>query len=157
MMGSMGLIFWVAISIGVVIFLVPDLYSNKFQHAVESELVKLSPEYEGTNKLHFRFTLIWFLFTLLLLSFLFVLPNKSSQFETVISAMMVLVFSGASLLRGVFAVVKGVFPSLKYFGSGTMYAYSGNEVIKRFGRLVAIASGVIGASAIVSILMVLLK
>jgi hypothetical protein len=152
----MGLIFWVAISIGTIMFLVPDFYSNRFQHSVESELVKLSPEYAGTNKLHFRFVLIWVLFTLMLMPLIFVLPNKISQFETIISATMVLIFSGASLLRGIFAIVKGVFPSTKYFGARTLYAYGDNGEIKRFGRLIAIVSGSISALALLLILIVLL-
>lgn len=152
----MSLIFWVAVAIGTAIVLVPDFYSNRFQHAVESELVKLSPEYAGTNKLHFRFALFWLLFTLLLMPLIFVLPNKTSQFEMIISATMVLIFSGASLLRGIFAVVNGVFPSTKYFGARTLYAYGDNAEIKRFGRLVAIVSGSISALAIVLILIVLL-
>ena len=152
----MDLIFWVATSIGVAIFLIPDFYSNRFQHAVESELMELSPEYEGTNKLHFKFAFFWFLFILLLLPLLFVIPNETSQFETVMSATMALIFSSASLLRGIFAIVKGVFPSIKYFGSRTMYAYSGNGEIQRFGRSVAIVSSAISALAIMSILINLL-
>ena len=154
----MSFIFWISVTIGIAIFLVPDFYTNRFQWAVESELVGLSPEYEGVNKLHFRLAIFWFLFTLLLLPFLIVIvTNKTSQIETVMSSTMVLIFSGASLLRGIFAVVKGVFPSIKYFGSRTLYAYSGNGEIKRFGRSVAIVSSVISALAIMSILINLLK
>ena len=152
----MGLIFWVTTSIGAVIFLVPDFYSNRFPHAVESELVKLSPEYEGTTKLHFSFALVWFLFTLLLLPLLFIFSNETSQHEMVLSATMVLIFSVASFLRGIFTAIKGVFPSFKYFGSRTIYAYSHNGEIKHFGRSIAIASSVISSLAIMWFLIILL-
>ena len=153
----MSLIFWIATVIGVIIFLAPSIYANKFPQSVESELVKLSPDFEGSNKLYFRFAIIWVLSTLFLILFFFVLYQKSSQSEIIIAVMMVLVFSGASLLRGIFAIYKGIFPSTKYFGSRTLYAYSDDGEIKRLGRFVVIVSSGIGTLAIMSILILLLE
>jgi hypothetical protein len=96
------------------------------------------------------------LFTFLLTPFFFIFSQKSSQVEIITVAMMVLVFSAASLLRGVFAINKGVFPSSKYFGSRTLYAYSDNGEIKRFGRFLVIVSSGTCALAIMLILILLL-
>ena len=152
----MSSVFWVAVVIGAITFLAPEFYSMKFQRSRESELVKLSREYEGVNKLNLKFALAWLLFSLLLPSFLFIISHKSSQFELIASAMMVLIFSGVSLFRGIFAMMKGVFPSTKYYGSRTLYAYGDSEEIKRFGRLVMIVSSGLGALAIISIVVILL-
>jgi len=152
----MSLIFWVAVAVGIIIFLVSDFYVNKFPQSVESELVKLSPDYEGSNKMYLRFVLVWVLFTFLLASFLLMLSQKSSQVEIFIVAVMVLVFSAASLLRGIFAINKGIFPTSKYFGSRTLYAYSDNGEIKRFGRFLVIVSSSTAGLAIMLILIFLL-
>jgi len=125
--------------LGGVIFLMPNFYASwKFQKLNESELVDFSPKYFGISKVYGKYVICWAIFSVLIVFSIWYLLRflDGTPPELIGSFFLVIIFSSASLLPGIFAMQNGVYPISKYYGVNTRFAYDGLGSVQKFGRLI---------------------
>ena len=158
----MKIFYWVGMVIGLAVFLWPSSYILKMKKYTERELEKISPQYKAINKAYLKHG-IWgaTIFIPILLILVFIITNfEVEQSTNIMSAYIVVVFSAASIFYGVFAVKKGVYPTSKYFGSKTTYAFDENNGIERYGRLqikISVGVGILAMMVVVVLMLLNLK
>lgn len=156
----MKLCFWVGMVIGIAVFLWPSPYIFKLGKYTELELEKISPQYKAINKAYLNHGLwgaIIFMPILLILIFIVMIFEVEPR-TNILAAYIPAVFSAASIFYGTFAAKNGVYPTSKYFGAKTTYAFDENNGIERYARLQIIISVVVGIlAALVTVVLILLN
>jgi hypothetical protein len=106
-----------------------DSYCFRSKHLTENELVAISPNFKGINSAYLLFALLGFL---LFCVPYFALSPRLDQWALMnygrrFSPSITFIFAGLGIYQGAFAMVKGVYPQIKYFG----YIYTDVNRIRR--------------------------
>jgi len=141
---------WVGGIVGFIVFLWPEMLMFKTKRLTQAELVEISSEYDGVNVSYFVHILLSLSVAIPLIIFL---PDIAQLLGTehvgmVKSVWIIVLFSCLSIVRGMVAMKMGVYPTSKFFGSLTRYAYDDTGRISRLGRLQVYVAGAASAAAI---------
>jgi hypothetical protein len=137
---------WIGMLVGAAVFLWPIVATWKLDHLTQAELVEISSEYDGINTayfVHIVMSLIVIIPLVVAVPSVVVRNCQPHERRAILAVWSILVFSGLALSQGLFAVRKGVYPTSKFFGSATTYAYAEGSRIQQLGRREVIAALVV--------------
>ncbi len=116
-----------------------DTYCFRSKHLSENELVEISPDFKGINSHYLMFALLYYVF-LICIPYLIFSPRLDSwslmNYGRRFSPSFTFIFSGIGIYQGAFALTKGVYPQIKYFG----YIYNDIKHIRRVAAYQIISS-----------------
>ena len=138
--------------IGGVIFFLPDFYARwRFERMIELDLVEESESYRGVSKLYRNYALIS---SLLAISFFFIMwnifePGTGPKMEVLMALVIVIFISCLTTSSGLIAIQRNAYPTSKYYGSRTSFAFDYDGNVKKYGRIV---TTIAGSTAIISLM-----
>ncbi len=109
--------------------------TGKFDRVTQKELVKISRKYTGINSAYLTYIVLTLLIMLTLIALPLIVGQATFfQERAVVMASLTLLISGSAISQGLFALRKGVYPTSKFFGKATTYAYAEDDRIEQLGR-----------------------
>ena len=136
---------WLGALIGAIVFMWPMVATRKFDRVTQRELIKISKKkYTGINSAYFVHIILT---SLIIMPVVLGLPSIIGQDEffqshAITMAWLTFPLSGFAISQALFALRKGVYPTSKFYGKSTIYAYTKDDQVQRLGRrqiVVAIA------------------
>jgi hypothetical protein len=140
-----------------IIFLLPDFYAGwRFEKGIESDLVEESDSFKGISKLYRNYAFIWSIFSCFLVYVIWQIIKDGSgpNMEVVMPFIVVIITSCATILSGIIAIQRNVYPISKYYGSKTSFAYDYDGNVKKYGRMVTTIAGSISIIALIVIVVI---
>ena len=128
---------WIGMLVGAAVFLWPIVAAWKLDRLTQAELIEISTEYDGINSaylVHIVLSLAIIIPVVIAVPSVVVRDCQPHHRRAILTVWSTLVFSGLALSQGLFAVMKGVYPTSKFYGRATTYAYADGSRIQQLGR-----------------------
>jgi len=143
--------------VGGIIFLLPNFYAGwRFEKGIESDLLAESDSYSGISKHYRNYALFWSIFAIFILFIIWkIIEDGSGQMVEILMALfIVIVTSSFTTISGIFAIQRNVYPTSKYYGRRTTFAYDYDGNVKKYGRMVTTVTGSIAIISMLSIVLI---